>query len=134
MQSPFCISFNPGVMTTDGDLQYITKVPSGWGGYTVLGANFVNGAATTGGTSFFARLVNYGTSGTVVGGTIGTIGGTADHYAADTPKAFTITAAQAFLDEGEWLVLRKDQDQADSDINAQAVINIWLIPGIISQG
>lgn len=134
MSSKF-ISFNPGVMTSDGDLQFILKASSAFGGMTIVDAWAVNGAAADAGTSSVLYLVNYGTSGTVVGSTIATLpSGTAAPWAADTPKQFAITAAQAFLDSGEWLVLKKSQQGADSDLNAQACVMIEYCDGVIVQG
>ena len=93
------------------------------GGVTILGAWAVNAAATTAGTGFGIAIHNYGTAGTAIkasGGTVAVeIGGTADPWAADTPKAFTIS--QAFVDAGEWLYIDK-QETNSSDPTRMVVV------------
>lgn len=84
------------------------------GGITLLRAYAVNEAATTAGTAFALQLENHGTAGTAIkasGGTVAAaIGGTADVFAAGVPKAFTLS--NAYLAAGEWLVLRKTEEQS----------------------
>jgi len=80
------------------------------GGVTLKNVYVVNEAATTSGTAFALALLNYGTGGAAVkssGGTIGSVGGTADVFAAGTPKEMTIS--NTFVDAGEWLVLSKTE-------------------------
>lgn len=94
------------------------------GGLTILSAYIVNEAATTSGTAHSWTLQNFGTAGTAIkssGGTIAaTIGGTADVFAAGTPKSFTI--ASAYVDGGEWVVLRKDEDNSSDPVRGVLVI------------
>lgn len=125
-----------GVMTNNNDTKHIVKASSTYGGMTIIGANYVPAAATDAGTSHHLYLLNYGSSGTALasGGTVGDCGGTADPFAADTPKAFTLAAAQVFLDAGEWLVLRKTQEGADSDITVDASVVIEYVDGVVTQG
>lgn len=123
------IILNPGTMATDGDALRLAKASQVYGGMTILAANFTNKAATNAGTSFHLVLQNYGTSGTVAGGTIGQAGGTTDPFVANAPKAFTLTAANVYLAPGEWLVLKK-VEQNDSDIDAVACIDIEYVDGI----
>lgn len=132
-QSNF-ITFNPGAMAADGDLQFIVRASNEYGGITIKRAYAVNGAATDAGTSMFLVLQNYGTSGTVAGGTVGTAGGTVSPLAADTPKEFTLTAANVFIDNDEWLVLKKAEQGATSDFNAQATIMIEYVEGVVLVG
>jgi hypothetical protein len=71
------------------------KVPAGFGGMTFVAGNIVGSAA---GTSSL-HLVNLGTAGTAVGGTIATLGSAV--YVAGVPKA--LTAGTVYVAEGEWI-------------------------------
>ncbi len=73
----------------------ICKVPTGVGGITVLGAEIVQAAAGT----CNVNLIDLGTSGSVSGGTICTLGSAV--YVANVPKAMTISTA--FVDEGHYI-------------------------------
>lgn len=129
------ITFNPGVMTNDADLFHVLKASTTYGGMTVIAARATQGAATGGaGTSHQFLLVNYGTSGTVAGGTIAATTASTAAWVADTPKEFTITAAQAYVDAGEWIVLKKLQQGADSDNDVQTSITIEYVEGVVTQG
>lgn len=121
----------PDTMPGDGDLCYILKPSGGYGGITVIGAWAVVGVVGT----LNLVLQNYGTSGTVAGGTVaGMSDGTATVWAADTPQQLTITAAQQFVDENEWLVLKKVEAAAGNDLAADSTICIEYVDGITSQG
>jgi hypothetical protein len=104
----------------DDALMHLMRAPSSaqGGGVTILAAYLVPGAATNAGTAHSFQLENWGTAGTSIktaGGTVaGSIGGTADVFAAQTPKTFTIS--NAFLDAGEWLVLRKNEDSSSDPL------------------
>jgi hypothetical protein len=102
-----------GTLGWQGDnvIAHIFKAPElgDGGGITILRAYIVDQAAHGSGTAYLVRLLNYGTGGTAVEGTIGSAGGTGDPLAAGVPKAFTLTDAQRFVDAGEWLVLLKDE-------------------------
>jgi hypothetical protein len=55
-------------------------------------------------------LQNYGSSGTVAGGTIaGMTGGTTTVWAQQVPQSLAVTAANAFVDEGEVIYLKKPE-------------------------
>lgn len=110
--------------------QRILRAPAAGqgGGITLLAAYAVNEAATTAGTAFALQLENHGTAGTAIkasGGTVGSVGGTADLFAAGVPKAFAL--ANARLAAGEWLVLRKTET-ASSD-PTRGSLNIHYIMG-----
>jgi len=124
-----------GTMTGDNDTKHILRASGAYGGITIIDAWYIPAAATNAGTSHALYLLNYGSSGTALAasGTIASVGGTVDPFAADTPKQFTITAAQAFLDSGEWLVLRKTE-QNNSEITADASVIIEYADGIVTQG
>ncbi len=112
----------------DDVTMHLMKAPSesDGGGITLLGATFVNGAATNAGTAFALQLENWGTAGNAIktgaAGTIDSIGGTADVFAADTPKAFSVSGATAFLDAGEYLVLRKNEENSSDPTRGSLII------------
>jgi hypothetical protein len=110
----------------DGTTMHLLQAPSAelGGGITILAAAIVPGAATNAGTAHAWQLENWGTAGTSIkasGGTVAAaIGGTADVFAANTPKAFTIS--NAFLDAGEWLVLLKDEENSSDPLHSTLMI------------
>jgi hypothetical protein len=128
------INFPLPVMTANNDLLRVFKASTEYGGITITRAYYTPAGATDAGTSHVLVLMNYGTSGTVAGGTIGTVGGTAAPYAAGRPDAFTLTAANVFVDDGEWVVLKKTQEGADSDIVTNSMLHIEYVQGVISVG
>lgn len=121
-------------LTTNNDIMHIVKASTVHGGMTIIAANYVPAATTNPGTSHVLYLMNYGTSGTVAGGTVGSVGGTAAPYTATVPAAFTLTAAQVFVDAGEWLVVKKTEEGADSDVAANAALVIEYVDGVVTQG
>jgi hypothetical protein len=121
----------PDTMPGDGDLCYLLKPSSGYGGVTILSAWAVTGAVGT----LNLVLQNYGQTGTVAGGTVaGMADGTATVWAVDTPQELTITAANKFIDSEEWLVLKKVESAAGNDLTADATICIEYVDGINTQG
>ena len=99
--NPFAVSTNVGVFTNA--LQPLFKVPTGSGGVTLLSGDV--SMYTVGTAQLY--VVNGGSAGTATsGGTAATPAGTA--YVAKTPQAFTVVAAAAFFDEGEWVVLKEN--------------------------
>ena len=120
----------PDTMPGDGDLCYLAKASSVNGGFTVVAAHAVTGVA---GTLNFV-LQNYGSAGTVAGGTVaGMSDGTATVWAVDTPQSLTITAANAFIDAGEWLVLKKVEAAGGNDLTADATVIVEYVDGIVTQ-
>jgi hypothetical protein len=110
---------NVGVFTNA--LQPIFQVPAGHGGYTLVAAD---SSMYTAGTAQL-YIVNGGAAGTSTdGGTAATGAGTA--YVAKTPQAMTITAASAFFDEGEWIVVK--EGNVGSTVTLTQV-SLWLLPG-----
>ena len=121
----------PDTMPGDGDLCYIAKASAIHGGFTVIAANGVTGVAGT----LDLVLQNYGATGTVAGGTVaGMSSGTATVWAADTPQALTVTAANVFIDSGEWLVLKKVEAAGGNDLTADATVCIEYVDGPVTQG
>jgi hypothetical protein len=94
------------------------------GGITILAAWFVNAAATSSGTSFSIELQNWGTAGTAIkasGGTIAAgIGGTADPFEASVPKAYTLSYPR--IGAGEWIVANKQEDNSSDPTRGVIVI------------
>lgn len=125
------LTINPDTMAGDAALCHILKPSSGYGGITIVSAWAVTGLAGT----LNLVLQNYGTSGTVAGGTVaGMSSGTATVWVADTPQELTITAANQFIDSEEWLVLKKLEAGASDDLTADASITIEYVDGITTQG
>lgn len=101
----------------------VFKAPSSTygGGITILRAYATNQAATGAGTGFALALLNYGTAGTAVAGTIAAaIGGTGDPWAAGTPKSFTISDGE--IDADEWIVLSKTETNSSDPSRCYVVI------------
>ena len=123
----------PDTMPGDGDLCYICKASSSYGGFTVIAAHAVTGVAGT----LDLVLQNYGSTGTVAGGTVASMAsGTATVWAADTPQSLTVTttAANAYIDSGEWLVLKKVEAAAGNDLTADATVIVEYVEGITTAG
>ena len=125
------ITINPGTMAGDASLCHAFKASTVNGGATILAASFVTGLAGT----LDICLVNFGTAGTVTAGTIaGMSGGTTTVWVADVPQSLTLTAANVFVDAGEWVVIKKLEASADDDLTADASICIEYVDGIVTQG
>lgn len=123
------ITVNPGTMPGDGDLAFVCQVYDGYGGVTIKEVTFSSGVAGT----LDIILMKYGSAGTVAGNTIAHFAtGTAKVVAADTPVDVPITAAEAFVDEGEHLFLKKLEAAAGNDLTADACVCIAFVDGIAS--
>jgi len=117
--NPFSIMTNVGVFTNA--LQPLFKVPTGTGGITLVSGNV--GMYTAGTAQLY--VVNGGAAGTTTnGGTAATPAGTA--YVAKTPQDFTVVAAAAFFDEGEWVVLK--ENNVGSTVTLTQV-SLWFMWG-----
>ena len=125
------IVLQPGTMSDDADTVLAMKVPTGYGGVTIIDASVESDSAGT----LALYLVNYGTGGTVVGGTIAAnASGTAKVWVAGAPVSLAITAAQAFVDEGEYVFLKKVESAAANDLGDQSSVVINYVDGVITQG
>lgn len=71
------------------------KVPTSFGGISVLGANAILATAGT----VALNLVQLGTAGTAIGGTLATLGSAV--FAVNTPQAMTV--GTAFVAAGYWV-------------------------------
>lgn len=123
------LTLNPGTMPDDDGLSFIVKASSSFGGLTIIAANLVTGLAGT----FDVILQNYGSAGTVAGGTMASMAsGTATVWAVDTPQALTVSAtlANLFLDAGEWMVMKKTEAAGGNDFTADATLQIEYVDGV----
>lgn len=121
---------NPDTMPGDADLCHVAKASNTHGGFTILAAHLSTGAVGT----FDVVLVNFGTSGTVTAGTAaGMTAGTDTVWAVDTPQSLSLTAANAFIDSNEWLVLKKLEVGAGNDLTADATLVIEYVDGVVTQ-
>lgn len=126
------LTVNPGALADTGtSLSMAFRASSNYGGVTITAAKAVADSAGT----LALYLVNYGTSGTVVGGTIaGNADGTAKVWTADGPVDLAITAANAFVDSGEYVFVKKVESAAANDTGANCAICIEYVDGVVSQG
>jgi len=88
-----------------GNIFYLMKAPRD---LTVTRVSVVSENTQNAGTAVLLALENWGTAGTAVEGTVAAaVGGTAAAavLTARTPVEATITAAQAYVSEDEWLVV-----------------------------
>lgn len=95
----------------------LIQVPSAGGGITVLGANVHSRAAAT--TSLY--LVDMGTAGTAIAGTIATFAGT---LTANTPNAGTLVTA--FVEGGRYIGVKEGNTGA---ANAVTVVSFSYTMG-----
>lgn len=129
-ESKFLI-VNPGVMADDADLCHILKASNTHGGLTILRAFARAGIVGT----LDLILQNYGTSGTVAGGTVGHMSsGTATVWAVAPPQEITLstTAANLYIAANEWLVLKKVESAAGNDLSTEASVYIEYVDGVIT--
>lgn len=122
---------NPSILNADGALSFVAKGSATYGGFTVIAAHAVTGAVGT----LDIVLQNYGTSGTVAGGTVASMAsGTATVWAVDTPQSLTVstTAANKYIAANEWLVIKKLEAAGSDDLTADAVVSIEYVDGVIT--
>lgn len=122
---------NPSVLNADGALSFVAKGSATFGGFTVIAAHAVTGAVGT----LDIVLQNYGTSGTVAGGTVAHMsGGTATTWAVDTPQSLTLstTAANLYIAANEWLVIKKLEAGGSDDLTEDATVMIEYVDGVIT--
>lgn len=103
---------------------------SGFGGFTLIAAQFCAGAATGVGTAYKLNLVHGGYRGTVLGGTVSDqLGGTAaaSNFAADSVYAFTLTAAQQRFAEGDSLSIQKIAEGTNQ--SPEGVLHLQYVQG-----
>ena len=131
-QSKF-LTVYPNTMPGDNDLVHVMKASNSHGGITVVAAWARTGAVGT----LDLILQNYGTSGTVAGGTVGHMSsGTATVWAAATPQQLTLstTAANLYIAPNEWLVLKKTESAGGNDLAANGSVVIEYVDGVTYSG
>jgi len=112
------VSVNVGALSNA--IRPIFKIPTGYGGLRVVGCNYTNPGA---GTSW-VTLVDLGTAGTASSKVIAS-GGTAVSVAS-VPAAITVTAANAFVDEGHWIGVVENNI---GTTNAISIVDVAFLPG-----
>jgi hypothetical protein len=101
---------------------------SGTGGkITLVDAYAVNHATTSGTATYTLALHKRTTAGTVIAGTVGTLGGTADHWTDLVPKSYTLDSDYITLDEGECLSL--DYATVDGGSQTRGMVTIHYVQG-----
>lgn len=97
----------------------LVKMPSGFGGITVLEAHMVGGA----GTAVGGKLVTMADAGTpAINGTIGAFAGTVVGVAG---ARHACTLSDAYVGPGEWI----GYDQTSGTVSVNAAINISYLMG-----
>ena len=125
------LTVQPDQMLGDANLCHVVKASAINGGFTVVAAHASTGLAGT----IDLVLQNYGTTGTVAGGTVaGRASGTATVWVADVPQSLTLTAANVYIDAGEWLVLKKLEAGASDDLTVEATVTIEYVDGPVLVG
>ena len=71
------------------------------GAVTLVEAYAVNHATTSGTATYTLALHKRSTAGTVISGTISSLGGTADHWTDTLPKSFTLDSDYTTIDDSE---------------------------------
>jgi len=119
----------------NGEFLHVKKASADRGGFTLVRADIVNNG-TAAFVAHFA-LENWGTAGTAIktyadpsGGTVATQGtagtaGTANHAGTAVGAAFNLTTDQEYVDQGEWLVLRR----TGTDTMDTCALNIEYVMG-----
>ena len=123
-QQSFYLTYGPGTVAS-GDTLALCKASTINGGFTVVKATLFPGIVGT----LDVVLMNYGVSGTVAGGTVAGISGGSAALVADTAVDLAITAANAFIDDGEYLTLK-----ASGAALGEARVIIECVPGVVSVG
>lgn len=101
---------------------------AGTGGkITLLDAYAVNHATTSGTATFTLALHKRTSAGTVIAGTVGTLGGTADHWTDTLPKSYTLDSSYITLDEGECLSLA--YATVDGGSQTRGMVTIHYVQG-----
>jgi type 1 fimbria pilin len=97
----------------------LVKMPSGYGGITVLEAHLLGGA----GTAVGGKLVTMADAGTpAINGTIGAFAGT---VVGDSVSRAALTLSDAYVGAGEWI----GYDQTSGTVAADAKISISYLMG-----
>lgn len=93
------ISFNIGATTNK--TRPVWKIPSGYGGVTIVGGQCIQPAAGT----QQIYVVEMDSTGATVGGTLGSFGTV---FAAETPQELTVTGSRSFIDAGNYVGIKEN--------------------------
>ena len=100
---------------------------------TIKAGYVVSETASNAGTANMIRLENWGTAGTAVEGTIcAYVGGTAtaSRLSALTPVALTIDTTQDYLDAGDWLVVKFNEEGAGWQTGDRLTVVVHYVDGL----
>ena len=115
-------------LTADGTVP-IWRVPSRMTKIEVISAEALLDTAISGtGTTVVLQLVDMGTAGTTLGGTVcSALGGTATgDWTANTPRSFTVS--EGTMDATDWLAVTYDETGTVAPLNM--VIQIDYVSGV----
>jgi len=110
-------AFSANVGAIDNALRPLIKIPTGYGGVTLLNTAIISAAAATTGLA----LVDLGTAGTAVSGTLATYAGT---LVLAVPNTGTISTAK--VDDGHWIGLKETNA---GTANAVTLVNLAYVLG-----
>ncbi len=97
----------------------VFKVPTAYGGITIVGAQCIQGGAGTT-QLYLVEMDSGGTSNVGTAGTFGTV------YATNVPNAATLTAASCFVDGGNYIGIKENNVGA---ANAVTIVSIQYVMG-----
>ncbi len=109
---------------------YLMKAPRA---LTLLNVYLASEQANNAGTAIQARLENWGTAGTAVEGTAcAYLGGTAvaSRLSARAPASGVLAAAQRYVAEGAWLVVRYGEEGAGWQAGDRLSLHVHYLDGV----
>jgi hypothetical protein len=121
------IDADPGA---SDEIFYLMKAPRA---LTILNVYVTSEQANNAGTAIQARLENWGTAGSAVEGTAcAYLGGTAvaSRLAVRTPAAAVVNAAQRYVAQGAWLVVRYGEEGAGWQAGDRLSIHVHYVDGV----
>lgn len=110
-------------MPAAADDVIVWKCSDAGGAVTLVEAYAVNHATTSGTATFTVALHKRSTAGTVVQGTIASLGGTADHWTDTLPKTFSLNSSYITVDDGECVSLAYAQVDGGSHTRGKVIIH-----------
>jgi hypothetical protein len=119
----FTVSTITAPLPAAADDVIIFKASGTGGKISILDAYAVNHATTSGTATFTLALHKRTAAGTVIAGTVGSLGGTADHWVDTNPKSFSVDSDYATLDEGECLSIAYAQVDGGSQTRGYVTVN-----------
>lgn len=113
------ISFNVGALSNA--TRPVWKIPSGYSGVTIIGAQASLGGV---GTSEI-YITEMDSAGTVNNGTVASFGTV---FATNVPKEATVTGARSFIDAGNFVGIK------ENNVGAMATVSIITINYVVGKG